>query len=113
MFHSDNNEQENNMVSSKQISDAFGKVHRDVMRTIKTEIVGLGDFGSANFTKSTYISKQNKELDCYYMTISGVSWLVMGLTGHEAQQWKIKYIELLNAMEELKKHEELAMVANK
>lgn len=87
------------MVTSKQIADHFGKVHRDVMRAIKHELKTAGDFGVRNFALSSYISLQNKKLECYTMTRDGFSLIAMGFTGEIAQQWKIKYIEAFNAME--------------
>lgn len=87
------------VVTSKQVSDHFGKIHRDVMRAIRDEMKTAGDFGVRNFTQSSYISLQNKKLDCYEMTRDGFSLLAMGFTGPDAQQWKIKYITAFNAME--------------
>lgn len=87
------------VVTSKQIADHFGKIHRDVMRAIRNELETAGDFGVRNFGVSSYISLQNKRLECYEMTRDGFSLIAMGFIGEEAQQWKIKYIEAFNAME--------------
>lgn len=87
------------VVTSKQIADHFGKIHRDVMRAIRNELETAGDFGVRNFALSSYISLQNKRLECYEMTRDGFSLIAMGFIGEEAQQWKIKYIEAFNAME--------------
>ena len=87
------------VVTSKQVADHFGKIHRDVMRAIRNELETAGDFGVRNFALSSYISLQNKSLDCYEMTRDGFSLIAMGFIGEEAQQWKIKYIEAFNAME--------------
>lgn len=86
-------------VTSKQVADHFGKIHRDVMNIIRKELKTAGDFGVRNFYQSSYTSLQNKELECYEMTRDGFSLLAMAFSGEKAQQWKIKYIEAFNAME--------------
>lgn len=87
------------VVTSKQVADHFGKIHRNVMRDIAAELKTAGEFGALNFEQSTYTSEQNKTLPCYSMTRDGFSLLAMRFTGEQAQQWKIKYIEAFNAME--------------
>lgn len=87
------------VVTSKQVADAFGKIHRHVLDSIRKEIKTAGEFGQANFRLSSYISEQNKTLPCYEMTRDGFSLLAMGFNGVDAQQWKIKYITAFNAME--------------
>lgn len=87
-------------VSSKQVADHFGKVHRDVMRDIRNLIENAGvEFGSENFAQSSYTSLQNKELPCYLLTRDGFSLLAMGFTGKKAIEWKVKYIKAFNEME--------------
>ena len=87
------------VVTSKQVADHFGKIHRDVMRAIRNELKTAGDFGLRNLALSSYTSLQNKKLECYEMTRDGFSLIAMSFIGEEAQQWKIKYIEAFNAME--------------
>lgn len=86
------------MVSSKEIADRFGKVHRDVMRAVKN-LACSEEFRSENFAHSSYKSLQNKELDCYTMTRDGFCFLVMGFDGPRAAEWKEAYIKAFNAME--------------
>lgn len=85
------------VVSSKDIADKFGKTHRKVMRDIK-EMHCSDEFRADNFVRSTYISLQNKELNCYDMTKDGFAFLCMGFTGKKAAQWKEKYINAFNMM---------------
>jgi len=86
------------LVSSKDISDAFGKVHRNVMRAIK-DLDCSDEFRVTNFEQSTFTSLQNKILPCVNMTKDGFAFLCMGFTGKEAAQWKEKYIKAFNKME--------------
>ena len=87
------------VVTSKQVADHFGRKHRDVLVSLAKILETAGEFGSENYRTSSYISLQNKKLDCYEMTRDGFTLLVMGFDGERAQQWKIKYIEAFNAME--------------
>lgn len=96
-------------VTSKQVADHFGKIHRDVMRAIRNELETAGDFGVRNFALSSYISLQNKKLECYEMTRDGFSLIAMGFIGEDAQQWKIKYIEAFNQMEKMLSGEDSVM----
>lgn len=87
------------MVSSKNIADKFDKQHRDLLVKIRKIIKMNSDFGERNFSLSSYISDQNKELPCYNMTRDGFTMLAMELSGSKVFEWKIKYIEAFNAME--------------
>jgi Rha family phage regulatory protein len=87
------------MTNSKNISDKFGKQHRQILDSIRRIIKDEPKFGGANFCASSYISDQNKKLDCYEMTRDGFSMVAMSLTGKEALSWKVKYITAFNAME--------------
>ena len=86
------------VVSSKDIADKFGKVHRNVMRDI-ANLDCSDSFRMLNFEQSSYTSKQNKVLKCYMMTRDGFAFLCMGFTGKEAAQWKEAYINAFNRME--------------
>ena len=87
------------VVTSKQVADHFGKVHRQILRDIRDLISDSGEFGQYSFVLSSYKSLQNKELPCYEMTRDGFSLLAMGFTGKKAIEWKIKYINAFNKME--------------
>ena len=87
------------MASSKEVADRFGKRHVEVLTAIKMMDCSK-EFRECNFTLSSYISKQNKVLECYEMTRDGFSFLCMGFTGKNAAQWKEKYITAFNALEQ-------------
>ena len=85
-------------VDSKTIADAFGKVHRSVLRAID-DLECSSKFRSANFVLSSYTSPQNKVLPCVEMTRDGFCFLAMGFTGKEAAKWKEAFIDAFNRME--------------
>lgn len=86
------------LVSSKDVADAFGKVHRNVMRDIKA-LECSDKFRELNFEQSSYTSLQNKTLPSFDMTRDGFAFLCMGFSGKSAATWKEKYINAFNAME--------------
>jgi len=87
------------MVSSKDVAEKFGKQHRQILDSIKRIIKTQPDFGRAVFCLSSYTSDQNKTLPCYDMTRDGFAMVAMGLTGKQALEWKVKYINAFNSME--------------
>lgn len=89
------------VVSSRVVAQDFGKQHKNVIRDIENLLEVDGSILSHQmFIQSTYETrgKQYKE---YLLTRDGFSLLVMGFTGKEALQWKLKYIEAFNKMEQL------------
>ena len=70
---------------------------------VKTEVENF-------FIESKYKAPNGKTNKCYLMTRDGFSLLVMGFTGQQALEWKLKYIEAFNYMEEsIKKVGELSI----
>ena len=100
------------LASSRDVAEKFGKAHGSVLKTICGEtrngehVNGLCDeiLASGNpltkyFIKSTYMNR-GKEYPEYLMTRDGFSLLAMGFTGKEAVEWKLKYIDAFNQMED-------------
>lgn len=85
------------VVSSRQVAENFGKEHKNVLRDIK-EILAAQN-SAAKFFYETIFENRGKQYPMYLMDRNGFSLLVMGFTGKEALQWKIKYIDAFNAME--------------
>lgn len=91
------------VVSSRQVAEHFEKRHDHVIRDIEEILGGIPKNGEAQhlFHKTTYIHEQNnQEYPMYLMNRDGFSLLAMGFTGKKALQWKLKYIEAFNAMED-------------
>ena len=88
------------VVSSRQVAKDFGKRHDNVIRDIKRLVEMNSNVRASNyFIKSTYLDKYNRETKEYLLTRDGFSLLVMGFTGPEALEWKLKYIEAFNTIE--------------
>ena len=90
---------ENNqvVVSSRQVAENFGKQHKDVLESIRGILVAENS-ATKFFHESTFESR-GKHYPEYIMNRDGFSLLVMGFTGKEAMTWKIRYIQAFNEME--------------
>ena len=117
------------LADSLTVSTAFGKQHGHVIRDIEVLIANMkvldgstedltplkieegtlskigGGYSDQQiqrfFIESKYYHPKNKqEHKMYLMTRDGFSLLVMGFTGQKALEWKLKYIEAFNYMEE-------------
>lgn len=89
------------VVSSREVAENFGKRHTDVLESIRTLSKGCAEKSADLFFETKWQNTQNKQwYSEYLMTRDGFSLLVMGFTGKEALEWKLKYIEAFNMMEE-------------
>lgn len=52
------------------------------------------------FIEIIYADRYGRQQKCYELTRDGFSLLVMGFTGKKALEWKLKYIEAFNLMEQ-------------
>ena len=95
------------VTSSRDVAEKFGKRHDKLMSEIERMYWELTDKGIAQngghplFYKNIYIHPQNhQEYSEYLMNRDGFSLLCMGFTGKKALEWKLKYINAFNVMEE-------------
>lgn len=89
------------VVSSREVARNFGKEHRVVLKAIRDLIERCAQNHADLFIEAEYQNEQNKQLyPEYLLTRDGFSLLVMGFTGKEAFDWKLKYIDAFNKMEE-------------
>ena len=87
------------VVSTRQVAVHFEKRHTHVLTVIK-EILNSAENSAQWFFKVEYKDASGKSNPEYLMNRDGFSLLVMGFTGKKALEWKIKYIQAFNAMEE-------------
>lgn len=90
------------VVASRKVAEHFEKLHKHVLDSIR-EILSAENSADKFFKEVSYIYK-GRRLPEYIMTRDGFSLLAMGFTGRKALQWKLKYIEAFNRMEETLKH---------
>ena len=87
------------LASSRDVAENFGKRNPDVNRAIENLIVQNCTVKNM-FEESTYVSSRGRQEKEFLMDRNGFSLLVMGFTGKKALEWKLKYIEAFNKMEE-------------
>ena len=85
--------------SSRDIAEHFGKEHKNVLQSIEN-LTAENSALTQMFFKTSYISGTGKAYPMYLMNRDGFTLLAMGFTGKEALEWKIKYINAFNAMEQ-------------
>lgn len=86
------------VVSSKQVAEHFGKEHKHVLESIR-EILAVEKSATKFFAESTF-ENRGKEYPMLLMNRDGFTLLAMGFTGKKALEWKLKYIQAFNQMEE-------------
>lgn len=86
------------VVSSKDIAEHFGKDHKHVLESIREILVA--ENSATKFYQETTHQNRGKDYKAYLMNRDGFSLLAMSFTGKKALQWKLKYIEAFNEMEE-------------
>lgn len=86
------------VVTSRQVAEDFGKEHKNVVRAI--ENLTAQNSAVKNIMIESKFEHRGNEYTEYLLTRDGFSLLVMGFTGSKALEWKLKYIEAFNKMEQ-------------
>jgi Rha family phage regulatory protein len=88
------------MVTSREVAAKFDKEHRDVLRAYKNLVMGMetDDFNVRNFARVEYTDIKGETREEIQMTKDGFTLLAMGFTGHEALRWKIRFIDAFNQL---------------
>lgn len=88
------------VVSSRQVAESFGKMHKHVLDSIGEIIKAENSALTSMFFESSYKAGTGKSYPEYLMNRDGFTLLAMGFNGPKALQWKLKYIQAFNEMEE-------------
>lgn len=95
------------LVSSREVAGNFEKRHDHILRDIEklvSDSPKLGnetsELGNEFFIFSRYRNTRGQLYPEYLLTRDGFTLLAMGFTGSKALQWKLKYIEAFNKMEQ-------------
>lgn len=95
----------NPITSSMKVAEIFEKRHSDVIRAIENIVSQITDSEQKRNFALTYetVSLPNngsRQTKIYAMTRDGFSLVAMGFTGEKALNWKLKYIDAFNTMEQ-------------
>ena len=77
------------VVSSRQVADNFGKQHKDVLESIRG-ILAAENSATKFFYESTFTNRR-KQYPEYLMNRDGFSLLVMGFTGEKTSRLESKF----------------------
>lgn len=87
------------LASSRDVAEKFGKRHDHILRDIESFRKDIPNFGEM-FFEDELPDKYGRNQKIYWMNRDGFSLLCMGFTGKKALEWKLKYIDAFNKMEE-------------
>lgn len=90
------------VTSSLQVAKTFGKQHKDVLEAIEKKL-NTAEYSALldkMFLKGMYKASNGKSNKLYYMNRDGFTFIAMGFTGRKADEFKLKYIEAFNSMEQ-------------
>ena len=89
-------------VDSRQVAEAVGKNHFDLLRDVRKYCDYLGESKIACtdfFIESSYTTEQNKEMPCYLCTRKGCEMIANKLTGQKGVAFTALYINAFHRME--------------
>lgn len=90
--------------TSRDVATFFGKQHRHVLDSIDSLVKqepSLAGGGLPTFRHTPYlVEATGQRYRMYTMDRDGFTLLAMGFTGQKALQWKMRYLQAFNAMEQ-------------
>lgn len=87
------------VTSSVNVSERFGKEHRNIIRNIEDLKKDVLNFEQM-FFETTEPDSYGRDRKVYLMNRDGFTLLAMGFTGKKALQFKLAYIDAFNRMED-------------
>ncbi|MFR0523751.1 Rha family transcriptional regulator [Ligilactobacillus salivarius] len=99
------------VTTSLVLAEAFEKEHGKVIRSIEQKINEAKNGLVKNmFAEATYTDKKGEQRKMYYLNRDGFTLLAMGFTGSKAMEFKLKYIDAFNKMEEQIRNQSLQVL---
>lgn len=92
------------VTTSLKVAEIFGKEHKHVMETVR-KLTAENSTVRKMFIEDSYLNSRNQQQPMYYMNRDGFTLLAMGFTGSKAMEFKLKYIEAFNKMEQIVRQE--------
>lgn len=95
------------VTTSLQVAEGFDKRHTHVIEAIENKINSAENPAQYEmmFSEGFYRDKSGKKNKMYYMNRDGFSFIAFGFTGRKADDFKLKYIDAFNQMEDHIKHQ--------
>lgn len=86
------------VTDSLKVAESFDKKHKNILQNIQN-LAAENSATKKMFVESTYVNR-GKEYPMIYMNRDGFTLLAMGFTGKKALDFKLKYIQAFNKMEQ-------------
>lgn len=95
------------VTTSLVLAKAFGKQHKNVIKAIEAKIEPAENQARYRrmFYEGIYTDKKGEQRKMYYLNRDGFTFIAMSFTGRKADEFKLKYIDAFNQMEEQIKSE--------
>ena len=87
------------VTTSLRIAEVFGKRHTHVLDKIQHILKDSTEKSAQCYKQSYYKDASGKTNIMYYINRKGFVFLAMGFTGRKADEWKWKYIDAFDEME--------------
>lgn len=87
------------VTTSLKVAEVFEKGHKHVMEAIR-KLTAENSTVRKMFGEDSYLNSRNQKQPMFYMNRDGFTLLAMGFTGSKVMEFKLKYIEAFNRMEE-------------
>lgn len=94
------------LTTSVEVAETFDKRHDHILRDIDSLKKDVPNFGEM-FEETQEPDSYGRSRRVFYMNRDGFALLAMGFTGEKALQFKVKYIEAFNKMEQMIKEQSL------
>lgn len=99
------------VTTSLILAEVFEKEHSKVIRSIEQKINGAKNGLVKNmFAEATYLDKKGEQRKMYYLNRDGFTFIAMGFTGRKADEFKLRYIDAFNKMEEQIRNQSLQLI---
>ena len=86
------------VTTSLLIANKFGKQHKNILSIIEAK---KHLFNGLNFKLVTYEDAKGENRPMYYLDRDFTTFIIMGFTGSKADEWKLKYIQAFNQMQQM------------
>lgn len=95
------------VTTSLILAEAFDKKHKNVIQAIEAKINTAENSALLKnmFIEDSYTASNGKQNRMYYLNRDGFTFIAMGFTGKKADEFKLKYIEAFNKMEQIVRQE--------
>ncbi|NME24149.1 Rha family transcriptional regulator [Lactobacillus salivarius] len=101
------------VTTSLILAEAFEKQHKNVIQAIEAKIEPAENSAGYKrmFYEGIYTDKKGEQRKMYYLNRDGFTFIAMGFTGRKADEFKLKYIEAFNKMENQIRNQSLQVLS--